>query len=205
MRKLSFFFSAITIIMLLLSCQTEPCNTFTDTRDGQQYKYVTIGSQTWMAENLRYKPESGVFWAYDDKESRADTFGYLYDFERACNVCPEGWHLPGRAEWDTLVEFLGGSEEAGLALKAADPRWKTEDMTGYNSSGFSALPEGVRRYDGRYSYFNRYTYFWSATDGRKDGEAWCYALDGPQKRIFRISWAKDNALSVRCIKDSGAE
>ena len=202
MRKFISLFSLSIFFIAFFSCTTEKSNTFTDDRDGNVYEFVQIGDQVWMKENLRFKPESGIYWAYDDKESRGDTFGLLYDWERACEVCPEGWHLPSKSEWDVLIRHLGGEHIAGAALKDVNSqRWKGGDESNTNSSGFSALPEGVRRYDGRFSYFNTWAYFWTADTGRKAEEAWCFAIDGPQKRIHKVSWDKNNALSVRCVKE----
>ncbi len=200
MKRTIVLLPLFAIMISFISCQKDM--KIKDERDGKTYENVKIGSQYWMSENLRYKPDNGIYWAYDDNEVHGDTVGFLYDWERACEVCPKGWHLPTRAEWDTLIYSLGGFETAGLTLRDTSDRWKTATLKeGSNSSSFSALPEGVRRYDGRYSYYNRYAYFWSISDSDKEGEAWCYAIDGVQDRIFRISWNKDNALSVRCVKD----
>ena len=130
--------------------------TFKDQRDGKLYHYVQIGDQVWMKENLRFKQEDGVYWSYNDDEARGDTIGFLYDFERACEICPPGWHLPARAEWDTLIDYLGGMSEAGAYMKdTLSQRWKELAGSVKNSSGFTALPEGVRRYDGRFSYYDK--------------------------------------------------
>lgn len=202
MRKIISFLSLTVFLTAFYSCSLEQPNTFTDERDGNVYEFVQIGDQVWMKENLRFKPESGIYWAFDDVESRGDTFGFLYDWDRACEVCPKGWHLPTKAEWDSLINFLGGVDSAGATMKdVLSQRWHGGDSTNTNTSGFSALPEGVRRYDGRYSYFNRYAYFWTADTGRTAEEGWCFALDGPQKMIHKVSWDKDNGLSVRCVKD----
>lgn len=200
MKKTLVLLPLFAMIITFISCQKEM--KIKDERDGKTYEYVKIGTQYWMSENLRYKPDNGIYWAYDDNEARGDTIGFLYDWERACEVCPKGWHLPTKAEWDTLISFLGGYELAGTKMKEAGTgRWEAMLAEGSNSSGFSALPEGVRRYDGRFSYYNKYTYFWSSTDNYREGQAWTWALDGKQERVFRISWQKENGLSVRCIKD----
>ncbi len=202
MKRLLSILTLITFIIVLVSCQREQALTFTDERDGNVYEYVQIGDQFWMKENLRFKPENGIYWAFGDNEARGDTFGFLYDWERACKVCPEGWHLATRANWDTLIAHLGGMEVASAQMKdILSGRWQGTSESIGNLSGFSALPEGVRRYDGRFSYYNKYAYFWTSTSSVKEGEARCFAIDGPQKRIHSISWNGDNALSVRCVKD----
>ena len=104
------FISLIILLLFIISACNQASKdtalTFKDERDGQEYRYVQIGDQVWMKENLRFKPEDGVYWSYNDDEARGDTMGYLYDFERACDVCPPGWHLPAAAEWDTLINYL---------------------------------------------------------------------------------------------------
>ena len=80
---------------------------FTDSRDGKEYKTVKIGDQWIMAENLAYKPDSGNFWAYENNDSNIAIYGYLYDWETAMNIAPEGWHLPSRKEWKAVRKSLG--------------------------------------------------------------------------------------------------
>ncbi len=60
-----------------------------------------------MAENLAYKPDNGEYWAYDNKDSNIAIYGYLYDWETAMDIAPEGWHLPSRKEWKSIQKKLG--------------------------------------------------------------------------------------------------
>ena len=101
--------------------------TFTDSRDGKTYKTVKIGNQTWMAENLNFTTAEGS-WCYDDDTVNCNKYGRLYSWETARDVCPAGWHLPSKAEFETLLSNVGGSgSNAYYALKDC------------GSSGFNAL------------------------------------------------------------------
>lgn len=79
-------------------------NLFTDTRDNKSYKTVTLGTQTWMAENLAFKADTGC-WAFNNNNEFVAKNGYLYDASSAKKSCPIGWHLPSDEEWKTLELF----------------------------------------------------------------------------------------------------
>lgn len=203
MKRVFILLNLFVLAVIFSACQEYISETeLIDERDGNAYEIVKIGDQYWMAENLRYKPETGIFHAYENDWELTDTSGYYYAWETAMQVCPEGWHLPTMADWDTLVTYLGGESVAGEMLRAADKsRWRSLFTEQTNSSGFSALPNGVVRHDGRSDYYNNYAYFWTAAEGYKEDQAWCIALDGNQNSIHRIHWAKANGMTVRCVRD----
>lgn len=130
--------------------------------DGNTYRTVRIGNQTWMAENLRsthYSDGTPIrYMDYDGDSSSARTFGRLYAWAVAMNgaassasnpsgvrgACPAGWHLPSGAEWQQLADFLGGGAVAGGKLKAAGSSlWDSPNTGATDESGFSALPAGL--------------------------------------------------------------
>jgi len=144
---------------------------FTDTRDGQSYKYVKIGSQTWMAENLNYK--TGSSWCYYNNASNCQKYGRLYDWQTARSACPGGWHLPSDQEWSTLVQKVD-SATSGFKLKANSNLWSTN--TGTNLYDFSVLPAGRRSFDETFDGLGYYAYFWSSSENAAFSAWYRYAV-----------------------------
>ena len=160
------------LTLLFAACEKDPfeasSGTFTDERDGQEYKWVKIGDQIWMAENLAYVPyvcapdsQCGIWiYGYNGEGSYGTnyhTYGCLYDWETAQTACPEGWHLPSDEEWMELERFLGMEEREldifacrglekniGGSLATSDNNYWSEDFIRTNETGFTALPGGER-------------------------------------------------------------
>ncbi len=170
---------------------------FTDPRDGQVYKIVTIGTQTWMSENLNYA--TGVSWCYDDNSANCDKYGRLYDWQTAKSACPIGWHLPTDGEWTVLTNFLGGRKYAGGKMKSTTG-WSAPNTGATNQSGFTALPGGDRNYFGGFTDIGLNGYWWSATDYATDF-AWYRYLNGGFEDVYRVSSNKVFGLSVRCLRN----
>jgi len=172
---------------------------FIDNRDNKKYKVVKIGSQTWFAENLAYKPSKGDFWAYNDNNTNIAKYGYLYFWETAKNVCPVGWHLSNNEEWDTLINYLGGKNVAGGKLKAT-VGWKAPNTGATNSNGFSVLPGGNRSVGGSFHHLGDDALFWSSTP-KSNKSAWKIRLNYNTDSIgFEASYSL-TGRSVRCIKN----
>jgi uncharacterized protein (TIGR02145 family) len=140
------------LALSLLACAAlsgQATGVFKDPRDGRIYKTVKIGDQVWFAENLAYKADAGC-WAYEDRESNVAQFGRLYTFAAANKVCPPGWHLPSKQEFETLLRHIGGN---GLHAY--------QELIPSGSSGFAGLFAGFRT--ARFEYQGKIGHFWSST------------------------------------------
>ena len=201
----------------------------TDSRDGQVYKTVQIGEQVWMAENLNYDYNEGTAesYCYNNSADSCAKYGRLYlwsaamdsaavfgDAGKGCGfswtcaadsltvvrgVCPAGWHLPSRAEFETLIAAVGGTYVAETVLKSTSG-W-TDDGNGTDSYGFSALPAGIRSSGGAFSYAGNYAVFWGATE-YSSFDAYYMNLDYFSDYVCLGNSYKDLARSVRCLRDS---
>jgi uncharacterized protein (TIGR02145 family) len=161
--------------------------TFTDDRDGHIYKWIRIGSQIIMAENLAYKTNIGC-WSYNNVQSNVNTYGYLYDWATAKKVAPAGWHLPSKEEWKTLYTYLGDYD------RIVFPRIR--------DSGFNALLGGERYDDGKYYFEGKYSHYWSSTEVDASF-AWCLCISAPKSEVsLSGSGIRRFGYSVRLFKDN---
>lgn len=165
---------------------------FTDPRDGQHYKVVKIGNQVWMARNLNYATAEGSS-CYNDDISLCQSYGRSYDWNTANNVCPSGWHLASKAEWDALITFAGGEETAANLLKAASG-WD-ENGNGSDTYGFSAIPGGYSSLDA-----GRIGLWWTSTEV-SDSKAYDKFMAYREGKVFQTQNEKSIDCSVRCIQD----
>jgi len=168
-----------------------------DSRDNIIYKTIKIGSQIWMAENLRYKAPKGSF-AFDNDELIAERFGRLYDWETAITACPCGWHLPTNPEWNLLVDFLGGENIAGSKMKSAIG-WESTTEIAINS-GFSVLGAGYRHDDGTFGSLGANANFWSGTPVESE-LIWGRNLNYTFGKVALRQYNRSNFYSIRCVKD----
>ncbi len=176
-------------------------DTLTDSRDGKTYKTVKIGEQIWMAENLNYQTDSGA-WCYENSADSCNKYGRLYDWNTAKTVCPAGYHLPSREEWQSLVDYAGGDEDAGEKLKARSG-WKVYEGSSGNGTddfGWSALPGGGWYSDGGFNYAGKFSDWWTATEGGSDS-AYVRGMGCNYDYVEEDIDSKSYWIPVRCIAD----
>lgn len=199
-------------------------NSFTDQRDGNTYRTVTIGTQTWMAENLRFLPEVhsneefdrrstpgyGVYGYNGSDVTEAkqhpnyDDYGVIYNWMAASNACPAGWHLSSADEWDELENYIknDGIVQPGLegnTLKATYG-WNC-GLPGTDDYGFTALAAGLRSDKGLFFDEGLYSNWWTSTEANFDNGAGYRALVCSYGLFDKGATLKFAGYYVRCIKD----
>lgn len=152
--------------------------------NAQNVKEIKIGNSIWMSENLN-KPVDGS-WIYNDEISNGSKYGRLYSWEAAKKACPTGWHLPNDKEWAELIDHAGGSEHAGIALKAG------------GNSGFNARLGGFSSV-GNFLMLNSYGMYWSSNEYDKE-HAWYIFFNSKDNMATKTFFTKTYGLSVRCVK-----
>ena len=191
--------------------------------DGNIYKTVTIGTQTWMAENLRttkyrdgtmipvvtdntawWALTTGAYCSYNNTTNvdSIATFGRLYNWYavNTGKLCPTGWHVPSDSEWTSLTTYLGGATIAGDKLmEIGISHWGNNHTGATNETGFTALPGGCRYNNGFINMIGT-GYWWSATD-ENTNDALTRNMYSNYSYVLKDSGTKGFGLSVRCIKD----
>ena len=195
---------------------------------GNTYKTIQIGSQTWMAENLKATKYSdgidipevtglnawidlqtpGYCWYVNDPKFK-NPYGALYNWYAVNTekICPAGWHVPTDGEWLMLTSNLGDESQAGVQLREAGAsHWVFENQE-TNSTGFTALPGGYRSWNDQ-KYFHEMGYaagFWSSTADPYDADLFAvsrrFYFRSDSGGIFYNINSKKTGLSVRCVKD----
>ena len=210
-------------VFLFSDCKkNDDFGTITDI-DGNVYKTVTIGEQVWMAENLRvtkFNDGTDIKLVEDNKEWRntateafswyendsslfGSQYGALYNGYAAQNrnLCPTGWHVPSVNDFTKLIETLGDTLTAGGKLKSIDlSQWHKPNEKADNSSHFSALPAGMRYFEGTFSSASYFTGYWSSTEINAD-TAIFVSLSYLNSKVVLGENSKNTGFSVRCVKD----
>ncbi len=191
--------------------------------EGNVYNTVQIGNKIWMKENLKtIKFNDGTpiqivtdstawasltspacCWYNNEGDTYKEMYGALYNGFAASNIkiCPEYWHVPSDAEWASVAQMLGGDKVAGGKLKESGyDYWVSPNMTATNEIGFSALPGGLRYYDGVFHDFGFSSYFWTSTESTP-GRLWFRYMDYEYSDLFRFNNSANIGFSIRCVRD----
>lgn len=183
-------------LLLLAFANLSGQGKFTDKRDGNVYRTITIAGATWMAENLKYKAKSGAGY-YDNDSNNIPGYGVLYDWKTAGNSCPNGWHLPSGAEFQTLINYFEQKKTWGKI--ASDP------------TSFGIQLGGMQDYESTFSEMDESGYYWTSTEYDKSNAEYFSYLLLDDKPVIDISrkvdiadihgTEKSNKYSVRCLKN----
>ncbi len=235
-------FDTLTAIFLEEQSTFTCGESFYDYRDGQSYETVLIGEQCWMVENLKYLPKVNTpsdgsdlipkYYVYDyngtsvaqaKASENYQNFGVLYNWSASMqDVCPQGWHLPSKPEWEALSLYVRNQPEfycedqygsfAGIAKALADSTYwnntSTYDCTvgnnpsANNATGFSGLPGGYRAYYTNFGGINDEVFWWTST-GFGDLNAWWAGFEYDKTDLeINNNVERQNGYSVRCVSDS---
>lgn len=222
-----------------------PKNPTIEDIDGNEYYTVLIGNQCWLRENLKTKHfadgtpiERGLtlslnnaHWYYPENDANNETsYGLLYNWKaiscegvqpenpftcQELQLCPYGWHIPEKSDWEQLVEhiqlqFCYQSDDKPLSVAkclAADANWQysnIETAVGNNTSennlaNFAAMPAGFLNLS--YTACGDNANFWSGTEN-VDNKAWGFNLNYNSSEGRFITAKQYSGFSIRCIKDS---
>jgi uncharacterized protein (TIGR02145 family) len=227
------FYSLITFCILFFSCNKEKDVIFImnpwivygsmSDKDGNTYKTIRIGTQTWMTQNLKttkYNDGTSIpivtdaiswsnlstgacCWQNNDP-ARKVTYGVLYNWYvvNTGKLCPNGWHVPSDAEWTTLTDYLGGENIAGGKLKESGFRhWNSPNTGATNETAFSAFPGGDRLNgpDAVFENLLKMGCWW--TTAFNEDLATNRIISDNSNKIQKLFYPKRCGLSVRCVWD----
>lgn len=169
---------------------------FTDKRDGNVYRTISVNGVTWMAENLKLKVQEGSFY-FDNDYNNTSGYGVLYAWRTAKTICPAGWHLPSGNEFQNLVNHF--EQKDTWLRKGSDP------------SSFGIQLGGMQDYEGTFSEMDESGYYWTSTEYDKNNAEYFSYLLINEIPVIDISRQEDiadihgtektNHYSVRCVKN----
>jgi len=191
--------------------------------DGNVYDTVTIGTQVWMAENLKVthfrngdsiinitdqdswnSMNSAAYCDYNNTPGNSFIYGRLYNWFAITDsrkIAPKGWHVPSDDEWEILIEYLGGDTLAyNKLLETGTVHWKSPNAGATNTSGFTAIAGGYVNPIHKCLELTRTANYWTSTN---TGSGWpyCHYIWNYKGDLNRDYYPGENAMSIRCIKD----
>lgn len=229
---------SLSAVLGLAACGSDDANpasdggvsgsTMVDSRDGQSYRIVKIGKQTWMAQNLNYAAPNSV--CYDNNPDFCAMYGRLYFYDAVPGACPSGWHVPSGKEWRELLQLVGDTLKYGLyqgmekliskeGWEEHKGAFNTNDCNGSDDYGFAVLPAGEATLSDKFMYAGTRTEFWAYKFKER------IAYDWPDGEYYRVIFSQNDycpttrdasvtsegvrggdlyyteARSIRCVKD----
>ncbi len=190
---------------------------------GSDIETVMIGDQEWTTKNLnvskyrngdiipqvRFPSEwknltVGAWCYYNNDPNNGEIYGRLYNWFAVIDprgLAPEGFHIPSDAEWETLIDYLGGEKIAGGKMKKIDvSNWSAPNLDATNESGFSGLPGGSRNYNETFYNIGSFGIWWSSSEN-DTANAWSRFLYYNNGIAYRNYSNKNYGFSVRCLRD----
>jgi uncharacterized protein (TIGR02145 family) len=218
------FLSATGLLVITATCRKDLTNqnTVIDV-DGNVYKTITIGSQIWMAENLRvthYNNGDVIPYLEEANAGTSKTTGYLTDYEfnydyslehghlydglvitDSRGICPKGWHVPTASDWEILIAQLGGPKIAGASFCAQGARPLSEQSPDdFTATSFNAIFSGFYDECGLFLGMGQATYFWSSSISRSGEQGYVYT--SYINYDIGIEWDSPlNKFSVRLVRN----
>ena len=190
---------------------------FVDERDGRKYAYVTLGDRDWFSQNLAWQ---GAGIPFKASRSAAPLFGSFYTWNEAVQggVCPEGWRIPSREDWESLSAAMNGGipldffgNWTGLGVKASADAWLngtrmwpySPDNTHTNDFGWNGLPLGYTfagSVSKDFTGVGSYGCWWSTEEKNADQAYYRYIYS--ERSDFPLSYTSKNDMraAVRCVR-----
>lgn len=187
--------------------------------DGNIYNTVVIGSQVWMAENLRTSKyndgtpvplvtlnsiwtslKTGAYcWYNHDSATYEIPYGKLYNFYVASSgkICPKGWHVPNNTTVSALITYLDSRFAADKLKEAGTTHWIRTSINVTNETGFTALPGGAR--DLGFRDIRNKGFWWTSSMLKVD--AAYFSMDAVDSRVLLNEFPERTGFSIRCIRD----
>ena len=190
--------------------------------DGNTYKTITIGTQTWMAENLKVTKyndstaipnvtdatawsslTTGAVCTYNNTTNAdtINTYGRLYNWYavNTAKLCPTGWHVPSDSEWTILNNYLL-TNVGGKLKETGTTHWATPNTGATNETGFTALPGGFRDYNGTFNIIGYFGFWWSSTEGSTGYASYRNLFSSGSGLDYGGNYLV-SGFSVRCLRD----
>lgn len=213
---------AIILSISLISCKKIVSNyDIPIDGDGNVYTTITIGTQTWMVENLHtthfndgtkiledttwnHASDMPTYCYYDNNPANESTYGILYNWYavNTGKLAPEGWHVATQEDWNLLADYLGGLALAGGKLKALQI-WEEPNTGASNASGLGLLPTGCCLGSFEYGKFENIGYigYWWTSTSSLGGGGWTRQLSYDSEALAGFGAGPDFGFAVLCVKN----